>query len=660
MGYDLFIRAERAHTTYATLDHVRPLFVQCGLVPNGKHWRLEDGTWMEVYLAVVTEGLSGGDALPGDGLRFNEIQCHPRPLGLQTLSIVMRIAARLGWEVFDPQRGLRLRDAGTAPLEPGFGRAERGEVVRIGKDHWASRANGICFVDEDRALVSFHDGAASGRGRGFDERIGPQLAWSRRIDDAGEPTPSPDRRWLLVPGPYADKLQREATVDLRDPTSLEVLRSFSLYAPAWLPDRSSTFVALEVRESSIGLVAVDAETGALSPFEPHVIIGADRDYAITRLAVTADGLHVAVVATTWLHVFSTRTGRFVRRERLHVTHVADIASHRDVTAFVALPAKDGDAILLVQLETGRILGRWSLTALGSTSYPYSAAFHPSGWLAVGFSSGDLLVLGLDGSARRFTAAKGSIGALAFTPDGNALLAAGATDGVLRVPLTADERSTEGSSPPALVDSPVAFSFRDQPPILPTDVSTLLQCRADRETQVARLLALPDVDTTLANAAGTNPGAELLLALARRAHMLGRMLDARWAPAVTSLVERVKPEDLPWIREIVAVTPDAFRVIFARRDEPIWDRFTALQTPEALALLVEIIRALPKGAFTKLKASGDKLTEYRNGYSAADLKARAIATLVSYGAAAIPVLEAALVGRFPTRTWIEEALVALRG
>ena len=74
------------------------------------------------------------------------------------------------------------------------------------------------------------------------------------------------------------------------------------------------------------------------------------------------------------------------------------------------------------------------------------------------------------------------------------------------------------------------------------------------------------------------------------------------------------------------------------------------------MLVEIIAALPKGAFTKLKSV--EHWQYRNGYSAKALQQNAITALVGYGAMAVPAIDAVLANpanaKLPTRAWFVEA------
>src|SRR5690242_2818248 len=111
MGYDLFVRAERSHETRAAIANVAPVLEAAGLRRNGTQW-LDDR--IELYLASVTMGLEGGDAVDGDGITFNEIQLHPRPFDLRALSLATSLADRLGWEIVDPQVGQHLRDRGVS------------------------------------------------------------------------------------------------------------------------------------------------------------------------------------------------------------------------------------------------------------------------------------------------------------------------------------------------------------------------------------------------------------------------------------------------------------------------------------------------------------------------------------------------------------------
>src|SRR5215470_19799202 len=107
MGHDLFVRAERAHTTYARRDAVTAYFEQRGFRRNGSIGWLYDRPelWLEVALAAVTEGPDGGDVTDRDDDLFNEAQCHPRPWSLPALALVLGIADALGWEIYDPQTG---------------------------------------------------------------------------------------------------------------------------------------------------------------------------------------------------------------------------------------------------------------------------------------------------------------------------------------------------------------------------------------------------------------------------------------------------------------------------------------------------------------------------------------------------------------------------
>ena len=110
MTYDLFVRFDDTHTTYAELAVVDATLTEHGLhKTSGNQWILDvDGRWIELYLSTVTQGPDGGGSVAGDGSRFNELQLHTphrAPGRYAFFELALALGDRLGWKVYDPQIG---------------------------------------------------------------------------------------------------------------------------------------------------------------------------------------------------------------------------------------------------------------------------------------------------------------------------------------------------------------------------------------------------------------------------------------------------------------------------------------------------------------------------------------------------------------------------
>lgn len=113
MGYDIFIRGNRDHSTYAEVADITPNLLRLGFKhTTGSQWILDDPDYTELYLSTVTEGPDGGDSIDGDPRYFNEVAMHPKPITEEAYEMADFIAAELGWEVYDPQQGEPAPDAG--------------------------------------------------------------------------------------------------------------------------------------------------------------------------------------------------------------------------------------------------------------------------------------------------------------------------------------------------------------------------------------------------------------------------------------------------------------------------------------------------------------------------------------------------------------------
>jgi hypothetical protein len=652
MGYDLFVRAGRAHTTYARRDELTAYFEQRGFRRNGTIGWLCDRPelWLEAYLAAVTEGLDGGDVTDREDELFNEAQCHPRPWSLPALALVLGIADVLGWEIYDPQIGRLVRAAGVQVGAPALGpSADPRELHTVARDEWQGHARAIAPFDGG-IYLGYDTPTVGGVRGGVDRRTGDALAVERRVADVRQPQLSPDGRWLCVAARYDQERQLDTTVHLLDPETLELARELRLRSAAWLPDRPATLVAVDERGGQARLVAVEVATGHETAFEPQELVGTNAAYQATYTVVTPDGAHVVVCTPRALHVFSTETGRLLHRVG-HGGTIYTVATTCGLVAVATITPHGAEAIFL-HAASGRIALRLG-SDVGGRSLALAA--HPSGWFALGTSHA-VTILGLDGSLRALgRVLDGEVHTLAVA--GDALVVGGAPKGLVYVPLLPDE--TRAVAPVAIADRPLAFgdAFAGAPVALATDLHTLTTISVDRI--VERLLASSgDVDENIEAYAARCPSSlDVMVARARRAALTGTSIDPRHDTTVAALVFQ-HPGCRDELAEIIAAIPDARRdeIITARRDEPSWTRFSLHRSPATLAVLVEVIAALPKGAFTKLKSV--ELWQYRNGYSAKALQQNAITALVGYGSMAEPAIDAVLANpanaKLPTRAWFVEA------
>jgi hypothetical protein len=102
--------------------------------------------------------------------------------------------------------------------------------------------------------------------------------------------------------------------------------------------------------------------------------------------------------------------------------------------------QDHPNLLVVEAATGRPLITLDTRSLGTQAAVRALAFHPTGWLAVGFGDGQVRHVTPAGSVLGYRALPGSLSAMAFTPDGEALILGGASQqGLRRVELTPAER-----------------------------------------------------------------------------------------------------------------------------------------------------------------------------------------------------------------------------
>jgi hypothetical protein len=97
---------------------------------------------------------------------------------------------------------------------------------------------------------------------------------------------------------------------------------------------------------------------------------------------------------------------------------------------------DDPNLLILETATGVVRFAVNTTAFGTRAPVRALAFHPDGWLAAGFGDGQVRHVSLSGETVAYRGIPGSLAALAFTPDGSALLVAGAsTNGLRRIELT---------------------------------------------------------------------------------------------------------------------------------------------------------------------------------------------------------------------------------
>jgi WD40 repeat protein len=116
---------------------------------------------------------------------------------------------------------------------------------------------------------------------------------------------------------------------------------------------------------------------------------------------------------------------------------AAAASHcGQLVAFGGSHWHDDPNLLVLDAADGTVRLALDTRSFGTRAPVRALAFHPDGWLAVGLGDGQVRQVTLGGAIVAYRGIAGSLAALAFTPDGSALLVGGASlQGLRRIELS---------------------------------------------------------------------------------------------------------------------------------------------------------------------------------------------------------------------------------
>jgi hypothetical protein len=393
----------------------------------------------------------------------------PGSAGLLTLHAV---AAPLGAEIYDPSRDWRWRDHGGVPVDlpvnlgPSGRRAKRwiatadvpgpARSLSIAADGTAvvgydpPRGGGLPIV-QVRTGDDLDHVVATHRGLGAPVVLSPD----GRLFAAAE-TGSSSRTSRIPRGvSIVDTTGAAAGTGWslgrlfgwRSPTELVGLTRHQFYR--WEPATGPAATALDAlaATATIQLVVADVAGERVTEVCAAPVL-AETLYREANLTVAATG-HYAVVAScnrlvgvplaggppVWVEPPEGDGFHFVA----HWYAAAASACGRFV-AFGGNHWRDDPNLLVVEPATGRRVLALDTRSLGTPAAVRALAFHPTGWLAVGFGDGQVRHLTLAGSMLGYRGLPGSLSALAFTPAGDALVLGGASPrGLCRVALSAAEQ-----------------------------------------------------------------------------------------------------------------------------------------------------------------------------------------------------------------------------
>jgi hypothetical protein len=490
----VFLSADKQHTTGVSPARVAEVCAELGLrALSERHWVLDEPyKWLEVSAWSVRPGQPRSDRYDDPGDTVNVIRCQPRPYGPRATSIVLELAAALGWQVTDPKTWEPWRDPGLAPagewprwLAP-HGSTYR-HVARLDADADgpAEAVDSITCLPDGRVLVGQHENLVGRLDKAEAQhwvsvRSGPKLVRTGLREDLGTPVRICSEGRRIAAGGGRRPL-RIATLDDGEPIATATW-SLGLGA-AWLPDWPSALLAttrhphdrsgppiapdeaaatelarLEQRDGQ-RLVVIDTQTAKIYPVGAHRF---RQFYDRGLLTVTGDGATAFLNENGLRTAVSLDTGEvlWARSTPASLTATAPIAWAVAASACGRFVATGGDAapeqprvLDIRESTTGRVLAGFTGTALGGSGKVRSLAFHPSGWLAVGQSDGQARHVTPNGSTEwyRIDEPGSAITALAFTPDGTRLLAGGASGRLFSVDLLEPERRppvTGSLAPPA--------------------------------------------------------------------------------------------------------------------------------------------------------------------------------------------------------------------
>ena len=394
----------------------------------------------------------------------------PRSAGLVDAH---RLAATLGWELYDPRRDWCWRDAGPVPpgfaadLPPGPGR-RRTRWVATGGVPGAAR--GLAIGADGTAVVAYDPPRGMNRPPIVQIRSGadlerivavhPGLAAPVAVTAAGDRFAAAEQAW-----PSRDaRLATAIRVADTDPAGRGV--TWSLRAEfGWLAGDVPRLAALTrhpyARPAPLTGPAAD-ELTRLESVDARVVVADTVDGTVTALAGTpllhqtiyqssnlAVAQGVVVVASCYYLTGHPLSGgapwvQPAGGKRFHFVahwHAAATSACGRLVAFGANHWRDDPNLVVVEAATGRMCLSMNTRAWGTGALVRAVAFHPAGWLAVGFSDGQVRHVTLTGSVVGYRGMSSGLGGLAFTPDGAALIVAGTDPRGLRlVELTPEERT----------------------------------------------------------------------------------------------------------------------------------------------------------------------------------------------------------------------------
>lgn len=353
---------------------------------------------------------------------------------------------------------------GQAPLASA---RPRGRIVA--KDQPRSAVRSLHLLADARIALGFAGGTVASP-RGLQLRDGADFRLVREVIGAGHPVaPAPGGRFFLGSGGDEGSCH---VVDLNAGSNID---GFPLQAPyLWLdpPREDGTggrFLA-KTPPHAFGTTRSEAHPAWISahPFlaplldRPMQLVVVDRDARSARFLLTKDmvdrganhlclshdGSRLYLATQTEVSAVEVSTGAEIWRQA-----VGTYGSESFVSIYALALSADGQhlasggiaagrqseqALTILDAATGKFRFAIGMSTIGGTSIR-SLAFHPSGWVAAGSSSGMLALVKPDGRRRVFTGAPRGLEALMFVDDGAALLVGGAEKQLRLYGLLDDER-----------------------------------------------------------------------------------------------------------------------------------------------------------------------------------------------------------------------------
>jgi len=213
----------------------------------------------------------------------------------------------------------------------------------------------------------------------------------------------------------------------------------------------NTFPLIEtVAENEPALIGFNFETNLAE-------IVCDKPFAddgwteAKHLELSRDGKKLYFATTTTVGALELSTGKIIWKKQLGVYDEAQLFS---IYAFSLSPdgkhlavggmANNGKEFSLLNAKDGSVVYEENLSELLSqhgiakSSSISCFAWHPQGWLAIGFGNGCIAHLDAQFSLRTYQAGKSSVNAITFFHDGKTLFAASSDRTIRSFPLLEDE------------------------------------------------------------------------------------------------------------------------------------------------------------------------------------------------------------------------------